>query len=326
MICMKNRKFNLNFIFAQILVGFLFAVSAGAQVLPSKNTRILKLGETEIRINIYEKKGAPITFFAPHYNEQIGRTLAREIIGKRGGRLIEIESLDEKGNPARQLRFIFQGRNYSVDPNRIYTENGLRCSGFSPEVSAAIKSFTAELLKIILAPGGGKLRDGEKFLVAVHNNSDVNRLKDAGARARDLTAYAFSRYARAFGSGGNNFHEQADGVYLSNVEADEDNFFFISTPAFLGFFAEKGFNAVLQKPAAKLKSSNCGIDDGSLSVFAGLRNLPYINVEADAVSGAARQLQMLEALYELWQKLSENESQSVLVSDKSKRFGAIKQR
>lgn len=321
---MKGKSVYFNFIFVGVLVGSLLA-AASAQEPFVKTTQKLSLGEAEIKINVYEKKGARITFFAPHRNEQTGLRIARELIAKKGGRLVEIESLDERGNPARQLKFNLQGNSYWVDPNRIYTENGLRCGGFSPEVSAAIRKFSADLLKIILAPDDNKLREGEKFLVAVHNNNDASRYMTA-APSPDLTTYAFSKYGKAFGSSAANFREQADGVYLSNVEADEDNFFFLSTPAFLSFFAEKGFNVVIQKTASKLKSADCKVDDGSLSIFAGHQNLPYINIEADAASGALRQLQMLEAVYELLQKMSENESKSAFASEKSESVGADRRR
>jgi hypothetical protein len=95
------------------------------------------------------------------------------------------------------------------------------------------------------------------------------------------------------------FHEQAAGVFLSNLEGDEDNFVLLSTPEFLPFFAERGFNAVVQKPAAMLRGAGCDIDDGSLSVYSSLQNIPYINLEADAQTGGPRQRQMLEAVHQL---------------------------
>jgi len=48
-----------------------------------------------------------------------------------------------------------------------------------------------------------------------------------------------------------------------------------------------------------LRDGKCSVDDGSLSVYAALSGVPYVNLEADAVGGAARQRQMLQAVYEL---------------------------
>jgi hypothetical protein len=301
---MKKRGTYFSFNFARILVvgALFFASAANALATVSKTTQTIFLGETAIKINVYEKNGGSrITFIAPHHNEKIGREIAKELIEKNGGRLVEIESLDESGNPARQLKFSFQGSSYSVDPNRIFTENGRRCGDLA-EINETVKTFADGLLKMILAPNASSLRYGEKFLVAVHNNGDVDNAKTDAARARDLTAQAFIKYGvnplEAFGA----FHDQADGVYISNTEPDADNFILLSTPAFINFFAAKGFNVVVQKSGAKLQTQDCAVDDGSLSIYAGQRNIQYINLEADAATGSMRQRQMIEAVYELLQK------------------------
>ncbi|MEP6902500.1 MAG: hypothetical protein ABJA66_12165 [Actinomycetota bacterium] len=91
---------------AQILITILL-IAVAAEAAMVKSTRKLQLGDGEVSVNIYENAGTNITFFAPHHNEQIGLILAKEYVNKNGGRLIEIESLDEKGNPLRcqiQLR------------------------------------------------------------------------------------------------------------------------------------------------------------------------------------------------------------------------------
>ncbi|MBC7900129.1 MAG: hypothetical protein H7070_08760, partial [Saprospiraceae bacterium] len=186
------------------------------------------------------------------------------------------------------------GKTFSVDPNRIFTENGRNC-GTSLEISAAVKAFAGQLLAMILAPDGRTLRGGERFLVAVHNNTDVSG-KAAHAKAGDLTASAFVKLS---GASHGSFHDQADGAYLSNLEDDPDNFIFVSTISSVGFFAEKGFNVVVQKPAAELHSTRCSVDDGSLSVFSAQNAIPYICLEADAVNGAFRQRKMFESIYTL---------------------------
>ncbi len=64
---------------------------------------------------------------------------------------------------------------------------------------------------------------------------------------------------------------------------------------------------VVQKPARQLESSQCSVDDGSLSVYAGQRNIEYICLEADAAAGASRQKQMLAAVYRLLTESGETE-------------------
>ena len=85
----------------------------------------------------------------------------------------------------------------------------------------------------------------------------------------------------------------------TSTETNADNFIFLSVPRCVGYFAEFGFNVVVQKAAAKPESKSCAVDDGSLSVFAAQNAISYICLESDGASGAFRQRQMLEAVYGL---------------------------
>ncbi|MBS1793269.1 MAG: hypothetical protein JSS81_05415 [Acidobacteria bacterium] len=280
----------------QILV-LILVVAAAANAAVTKTVQKLALGDSEITVNVYENAGANVTFFSPHHNEQTGLNLAKDFVARSGGRLVEIESFDDKGNPVRNLKFNYGGKSYTIDPNRVYTENGRACN-VAAEVQPVVKLFADRLLQLIFAPDGKTLRAGEQFIVAVHNNTDVSA-KTGAAQTADLTAVAFIK-----GQSTNNlihgaFEAQADGVFLSNLETDEDNFVFLSRPAEIGYFAEKGFNVVVQKPASRLESKLCSVDDGSLSVYSSQSSVPYICLEADGVSGYARQRQMFDAVYGL---------------------------
>lgn len=274
-----------------VVLIMLLAISAHAAV--TKTQHDLALGETPIRVNVYDNSGTAVTFFAPHHNEQTALNLAKEFVAARGGRVIEIESFDASGRPARFLKFRYAGKDYSIDPNRIYTENGRACA-LSPEIAPAVKLFADEILKLVLAEDGASLRAGERYLVAVHNNTDVDAKSEA-LKGSDLTAVAFIKAKNSHAE----FYEQADGVYLSNMEEDADNFVFLSGTQLVSYFAESGFNAVVQKSAARLDSKKCSIDDGSLSVYSAQSRVPYICLEADAVTGSYRQRAMFEAVYKL---------------------------
>lgn len=284
----------MKFLFAIILT---FTFIIGANAVTVKSTQTLLLGETEVKINIYENSDARITFFAPHFNERVALQTTKDFIEKNGGRLIEIESLNAKGKPSRYLNFKFGGKSYAVDPNRIYTENGRNCS-VSGEINAVVKNFADNLLRIIFAADGKSLRTGENFIVAVHNNTDV-AAKTKEAQASDLTAHAFLKTSSTENMSHGAFEEQAEGVYLSNEEEDADNFVLLSNAKYVSHFATLGFNIVIQKSAVRLNTKKCSVDDGSLSVYSALNAISYICLEADAVSGANRQKQMLEAVYEL---------------------------
>jgi hypothetical protein len=278
----------------------LAAATVPAQDGVEKKTLTLTLGETAVKVNVYEKPGARVTFFAPHHDELVAPEATKDAVARRGGRLVELVSFDDAGRPARRVSFKLRGKSYSVDPNRIFTENGRTCAGLSSDVEPAVQSFAEALLEIIYAPGGKRLREGESFLVAVHNNSDFEG-KVGRARADDLTADAFARPGPAATAPHGAFQDSAAGVFLSNREADADNFALVTDARLLGPFAERGFNVVLQRPAAELRGSGCGVDDGSLSVYSALQGVPYVNLEADALSGGARQREMLEAVYAVLQ-------------------------
>lgn len=295
---------------AQIFI-IILLIAAATEAATVKSTRKIQLGDSEISVNIYENTGANITFFAPHHNEQIGLNLAKEYVAQHGGRLIEIESVDDKGNPMRYVKFNYGGKGYSIDPNRIYTDNGRSCN-VTNEIDAIVKKFADNLLQIILAPDGKALRENERFIVAVHNNTDVSA-KVAKAQTSDLTAVAFIKAQSTKNIAHGAFEAQADGVFLSNTETDEDNFIFLSTPTHIGYFAEKGFNVVVQKSAPRLQSKQCAVDDGSLSVYSAQTSIPYICLEADGVNGYDRQRQMFEAIYTLLQ-LEQKQIESATVA------------
>jgi hypothetical protein len=281
----------------QIIYSFLLLAVAGSLSVSAatiKTEQKVMLGETEIRINIYENEGSNLTFIAPHYNEQTGSRLAKAYVEKYGGRLVEIESLDAKGSPARYVSFTANGKTYTIDPNRIFTAQGRSCAAGLSEVDALVEAFAANVLKAVFA-NGKNLPGNERFLVAIHNNTDVDS-KSETAKSGDLTAYAFVKTSLSKELAHGVFQDQADGV------------------KYVSYFAERGFNVVVQKSAAKLSSPKCSVDDGSLSVFSAQQGIPYICLEADAVTGGFRQQQMLEAVYQLAR--IENESVPLAVAKK----------
>jgi hypothetical protein len=274
---------------------FILPIGAFAGMTITKHQ--IPLGESVVRVNVYENNGAAVTMFAPHYNERTGTLLASESVARKGGRLVEIVSTDDRGNAVRNLKFSQLGRDYVVDPNRIFTSNGRNCAVPS-EVRETVTQFAESLLRLIFAPDGRSLRAGEKFLVAIHNNTDVSS-KPAASQSGDLTAVAFVRAQSMKNLHHGAFEAQADGVFLSNTETDEDNFIFLSSPTHIGHFATRGFNVVVQKPKLRLQSTQCSVDDGSMSIYTAFNDLPYVCLEADGVNGAMRQRQMLDAVHSL---------------------------
>ena len=264
----------------------IFSITAEA-AMTEKGVSI-KLGDSNIGINIYENAGSELTFVSLHHNEQTSVGAAKEFIAQNGGRLIEIVSVNSSGIPQRNIEFMTGGETFRIDPNRIFTENGRRCGSIS-HFSNEIAAFADEFLRLVF----GADQIGKKMLITLHNNSDADTKPEA-VRASDLTAVSFVRSIAKTRT----FSDQAAGVFLSNTESDADNFIFLTDPAKIGYFATKGFNVVLQKSGDDLRSKACTVDDGSLSVYAAQNNIDYICLEADA-TGRNRQREMIKAVFEL---------------------------
>ncbi len=260
-----------------LLIAAIFASSAFGTV--TKREVTVTLPTAAVRINVYEKSGPNIVLFVPHANETAAARLAKDVIARSGGRLIEIVNNDSEGRPARYLRFSKGGRTYQVDPNRIFTPNGRGCA-----VPQAVRNDAEELaarLVELIFDGGRPLA-----VIAVHNNTD----SVGTSGSADLTAHSFIA--------GGRFSDPAAGVFLSNTENDPDSFVYLTRPADLGHFAAKGFNVVLQRPS--VESARCSVDDGSFSIFAAKSDINYICLESDQANADVRQKAMLDAVFELF--------------------------
>lgn len=295
-----------------LLGGLLATPLAGWGQGGSATTYDVSLGTSTVRVSVYEKPGSALTFFAPHNNEQIAIRLAKASVEQRGGRLVVVEATDTNGRPSRRINFVSDGQSLSVDPNRIFTANGRRCGGLQGNAAKDVERFAAGLIGLLF-PNSSAAGP----LVAVHNNGDLG---SSASRSGDLNAVSFAAEAAR----GGDFHDQAAGVFLSNLEPDADNFVIVSKPTLVGYFAERGFNVVVQKPMAGLEDKRCSVDDGSMSVYAGQVSTLYICLEADAVSGESRQREMFDAVYNL--VINEDVRSRLTTADKTSAKGLLKTR
>lgn len=187
---------------------------------------------------IQQTVGKGKTYVHVHHNEQTALKAAKAVIRKDGGSLI---TLIHSGG--RNIVFHLNNTRYEFDPNRIYTDNGIKktlaqYSSYSPEAHREVKKLATKIQDL--------LPDGK--IIAVHNNSSYS-LKDY------LPGHELAKDAKA-------------------VHMSPDNYFrnFYLVTKFSDYLRLKleGFNGILQKPSAT--------DDGSLSVLLAKRE--YINVEA----------------------------------------------
>lgn len=148
----------------------------------------------------------------------------------------------------RRITFELKGKNYDFDPNRIFTRRGIRKTLKDGERKSrkAIREVE-KLSNAILSR-----LPANHTVIAVHNNTDIN--------------YSIKSYL----PGGGEF-KNTKLVYV-NDEMDPDDFIYTTDFDFYEAFKSKGINVILQ-------DNNKFVNDGSLSVYCGLNDIPYINIE-----------------------------------------------
>ena len=214
-----------------------------------------RLGDTPIRIVVTGSGG--FTLVALHENESTSVAAARQVMQTTRGTLIEL-----KHTGAREITFSLQGKRYSIDPNRMFTDAGIRTNlkgGHSTDAHNAVKRLAGEVVS----------RLGRRVIVALHNNTD--------GRYSVLSYQPGGQYAR-----------DARSVYV-NPSRDPDDFFFVTSKRLFDALKQAGHNVVLQSQGVT--------DDGSLSVYAARKGIPYVNVEAQN-GHLPQQIEMLRILLE----------------------------
>lgn len=220
-----------------------FLPSASASSIP------VVLGDETVIIQ-QQQIGKGKVFIHLHQNETTALQAAKTVISEEGGCLL---TLIHSGK--RNIVFHLGQKRYEFDPNRIFTDVGIKKTllnfgAYSPDAHRAVQKLALEIKRRI--PGGK--------IIAVHNNQSYS-LKDylpghpLALEAAQLS-YRDKLHARNF--------------YLMTQQHD-----------FLRLVNLK-FNGVLQAPLA--------CDDGSLSIY--LSHRDYINVEA-GYDQLAAQVKML---------------------------------
>lgn len=200
---------------------------------------------------VCKKKMDGIQFIHVHEDEATAAEAAIEFIDSAGtGCFVTL-----KHGMGRNISFNQGGKTYKFDPNRMFTAEGRKISlqgfgNFSDSAFAAVTTLSNFITSRYI--------DSNRLIVALHNNTNEGGLS-----------------IRSYQKGGA-YAKEASKVFVSKTE-DEDNFFYTTTIRAFDFFKERGFNVMLQ-------STKNVTDDGSLSVYAGMKKLDYINIEAQHLS------------------------------------------
>ena len=231
-----------------------------------------KLGETPIKVDVIDvPSNHLIKLFNMHENEPTSYEAGKSVLKMYGGRLVRIKS-----NGNRNIVFKISKKNYTIDPNRIFTEAGLErtlnnLGSSSPEAIKEVSNFVNEIFDSLF-------NDSSQVIVALHNNSPGS--------------YSLNSYMK----GG---EEENNAVEVHKCEEyNSDDFFVVSRKDVYDSLKAYNFNVLLQ-------NNNNPFDDGSLSVYCGKNNINYVNVEAQA-SHLKEQTYMLDILYRILISLYKN--------------------
>jgi len=198
-----------------------------------------------IKIQQYGER-TDIVFINLHDDEITSVDAAKRVLEEYGGLLIEVEN-----NAQRNIRFKLDMYFYKVDPNRIFSKNGIKRS--LEQFGKTSDKAVDEVEKL----GQGIIQlipEEAKCIIALHNNTP------------DL--FSVTEYAP-----GNTRSVDCKKVYI-NPERDTDDFFLTTDNSLYEKLADKGFNTILQD------NTNC-TEDGSLSVYCGKKSIRYVNCETE---------------------------------------------
>ena len=191
------------------IISFIYLSKSNESSLEPNKVVPVSIGNTIVNINIYGKQPPRIVFFNMHDNENTAVEAGKEIIQNYGGYLVELAGTGE-----RLISFSLDDQKYTFDPNRIYTENGVkktleRYSQYSEAAHREIRRFVDTLFQYLFI-------DDMKIMVALHNNTEER--------------YSLESYM----PGGS--YETDASRYYKNPDSDIDDFYFITDSTFFEFF------------------------------------------------------------------------------------------
>ena len=268
MLCKSSKKsWKLNHA-VKTIIAFAFlcctcfnACRAGDTIDRSRGlvtVRPFRLGKTVVSAQqVSFQADTPFLFVHLHSDEATAHEAIQAVMYQW-----EIPLVQLLNKSSRLVRFRLQGQAFRFDPNRIFSDKGirqtLRLSGqYTDGAFRIVQRFRDSLLSLLPT---------SHAIVAVHNNTEgrltILQYRDAGS-----------------------------GQVHLNAGQDPDDFFITNSEGLFARLKEKNVNVVLED-TGKMD------DDGSLSLYCSRHHIPYINVEAQH-GHRAEQLQMLETVCQI---------------------------
>ncbi len=219
-----------------------------AQLPPNSRVDTLRQAVFQKKVNLVRSTygAAHPRFLVLHDDENTGVTAAMRYIGIYGGSLTALEY-----GGMRNITFRDSMNTYQVDPNNIFTYQGTR--RWLDKSPAGLVTYTATSALLNLGVNILKFYnpDSLTYIITLHNNSEnsfnVRSYLPGASRAHDAGKIHVSAYM------------------------DPDDMVIVTDMRFFEYLRAKDINVIYQ--------SENGPDDGSLSVYATMHKIPYLNIE-----------------------------------------------
>jgi len=235
---------------------------------PVIKTIIHKIGDSNISIKTFQygdKKD--IVFISLHDNEFTGMVETQSLLEKQGGLLIKIEN-DYKRN----ISFRLHGRSYTFDPNRMFSKIGIQKTlvNFGRTSEKAINEINKFARHVL-----GLFPKDLYCAIALHDNTEGG-------------------YSVKYYQAGSQYEKDAKLVTVDPSQ-DADDFFLTTDSVLFQQLSAKNYNVILQ-------DNKRAIQDGSLSVYFGKKNIRYLNCETE--HGKTKQYEeMVRAIYSVFEEI-----------------------
>jgi len=208
------------------------------------DSSFIKIYDLNINLVKYSYKPNGIRFLVVHDNEDTGVKAGFDYIRWSGGEII-----DSQYGGVRDYNFTYMDDVYRIDPNAIYTERGINTRLKKDE-------FSSNEVEKALIEAGKKIIDfydpkSLGYFLTLHNNADGG--------------FGISSYLPGY-----DLSSAADSVFI-NFQMDADDMLYVTDVKLFNSLKKANVNVMLQSKFVE--------NDGSLSVYAMQKNIPYINVE-----------------------------------------------
>lgn len=204
-----------------------------------------KIGKSSVQLVEHTNgKKSKVLFVNVHEDEQTSITAIKQYALEQ-----EICYYYLTKDSVRRITFENRGANFSFDPNRIYTQYGIKRTiegdaNWGKSEFRKIKRFGSKIAK--------KFTSGN-YTIALHNNTPDN--------------YSILSYLPD-----GEEHSNTKDIYI-NSDMDPDDFIYTTDSLLFHELKNRSVNVILQ--------TENPVNDGSLSVLCASKNVPYANIECE---------------------------------------------